>query len=228
MKFQIERMAFKFLLNVLLSCRCPVSDNTEKKLINYYKRSAGKDVVNYESILKIAEKEGKETVFNKLREFCLYSINDFSKNRTILVNDILRHFCTAYHWHVVEESLPHTYKDLTDIPSWFVSHMLLPVELSANGGTIQGTFIDSEGYIVLRNLFLPSDLKIREGSLYCVHFASAIGEISLQQSKLLRNHLAEIPDFQNLRKQVFEIDFHNFQRFGDYTSFCKERFGKYF
>lgn len=227
MYFKIDRTAFKYLLNVLLSCRCPVSEDTEAKLVNYFKSTAGKDVVDYEPVISIANEEG-ETVFHRLREFCTYSIDHFSFDPIISVNDVLRHFCTAYHWHVVEEALAKSYRSINNIPSWFISHMLLPVKLNTHQGEIIGTFIDSLGSLTLRNLFLPLDLQTKEGSLFCVHFASVIGEISSSQFELVGNHLAEILDFQKLRNQVSDINFHNFQRFGDYKSFCRERYEKYF
>jgi hypothetical protein len=228
MRFQIERTALKCLLNVLLSCRCPVSEKAEEDLINFFGTTTGQSVVDYEAVIKIANDKEGETVFDRLREFCTYSIENFSAAPVISVDDVLRHFCTAYHWHVIEDFLPKSYKDLTDVPSWFTSHMLLPVELTVDDGTVAGIFSHSERSISLIGLFLPSDIQLKEGSLYCAHFASVITEVSRHQFELIRSHLEDISQFRNLSAQVFTIDFRHFQRFGDYSAFCRERYQKYF
>ena len=228
MEFKIKRSALKCLLNCLLSCRCPISDNIEEELIDFYKSSEGEYEVNYESVVAIAEKEGRETVFHRLREFCTYSIDNFSNLPVISVNDVLRHFCTIFHWHLVENALPKSYKQLIDIQTWFVSHMLLPVELTMNDGKVQGTFTDFDGCLILRNIFLPPDIPLSEGSVYCVHFASVIAEVSRHQFDLLNSHLDDIEEFKIFRKQISEIDYLHFQQFGDYQSICRERYTKYF
>ena len=164
MRFRIQRKAFKTLLNVLLSCRCPVSERIEHTLISYYKDTEGESEIDYDTVVTIADLEGGATVFHRLREFCTYSIDDFSSQQVISENDIFRHFCTVFHWHGVEESLSQSYKNLIDIPSWFVSHMLLPVELTSHNGNLQAICTGPGKDLVLKNLFLPHDIQFTDGS----------------------------------------------------------------
>ena len=228
MDISINQKAYYILLKVLLSCRCPVSDNTEKKLINYYKKNSEKRHISYDTIINLADQEEDETVFHRLKEFVICSVNDLSKGYEITVEDVLRHFSSIYHWKVVINGLQNSYKKVIHIPSWFISHMLLPIDIQTNKGQYQISCTLNNLTINLNNLFIPSDLSISSNKYYCAHFASVISDISRAQYKLLQQQANEIPQFELFYKGIEIIDYLNFQRYGNYSLFCNNRYKKYF
>jgi len=228
MSLTINSKAYFILLKVLLSCRCPVSDKTEKKLIRYYKSNYRKRSLDYDTIINIANKEEDETVFHRLKEFCICSANDLRRGYEITIEDVLRHFSSSYHWKVIENPLHSSYKKVIHIPSWFVSHLLLPIKIRNNKDRSEISFSNDNHTIQLKNLFIPSNLSISAKKYYCVHFASVISDISSAQFEMLRQQLNEITLFNLFCKDVKEIDYLKFQRYGNYFVFCKQRYGAYF
>ncbi len=228
MTLTINPKAYFILLKVLLSCRCPISDKTERKLIKYYKVNSKKRSINYDSVIKYADEEGDETVFHRLKDFCIWSNNDLHKGYEITVEDVLRHFSSTFHWNVIANSLHSSYKKVIHIPSWFVSHLLLPVKIQINKSEHQILFLMKDHSLQLNNLFIPPNLSINRNKYYCVHFASVISDISLDQFEMLRQQVNEIPQFNLFYRDIEEIDYLNFQRYGNYSMFCKERYEAYF
>lgn len=80
--------------------------NCESELIDYFKTNSSNDIINYSEALKIVEEDRDESVFLSLKEFCVYSINDLNKEYIITEEDVLRHFSSAFHWHLLENGLP--------------------------------------------------------------------------------------------------------------------------
>lgn len=229
MNILITTKAFKILLNVLLSCRCPISNEVEEKIIEYYKTGYLSDTLDYNELLKIAEQEDKETVFHRLKEFCLYSVDDLSKKYIISENDVLRHFSTGFHWRTIKDNLSSGYQKLTDIPSWFLSHMLMPIKLIGEGEIIFGKYERNNKEIYHRSIFIPKDLSLDfNDSYYCIHFGCVISEITQQQYDMIFRQLGEIEHFEDLMGRVREIDFKDFQSYGNYSEMCKKRYLKYF
>ena len=69
MELKIEKKALKILLHVLISCRAPIDEKTEKELVKYYLSNASKDVIDYTKILEMANKDRIYTPFSRLKEF---------------------------------------------------------------------------------------------------------------------------------------------------------------
>ncbi len=228
MNIEIQKDAFKILLNVLLSCRCPISEDVEKRLIKYFKKHESLNAYNYNEIMNIANKGKGETVFHRLKEFCLYSVNDFSSELTISLEDVLRHFSSGFHWRLVEKGLSSGYKNLTFLPSWFIGHMLMPVKLEKENKKMIAKYAYSKSIIRFKNIFIPKEIKILSDKFYCIHFGFVISQISEEQSKMLFNELEIIDNFRIYRENLSEIDFSHYQRYGDYFNICKTRYSKYF
>jgi len=228
MSLAINLKAYFILLKILLSCRCPVSDKTERKLIRYYKSNSRKGNVNYDAIIRIADEEEDETVFHRLKEFCVCSIDDLREGYEIRVEDVLRHFSSSYHWKVIETSLHSSYKKVIHVPSWFVGHLLLPIKIQSNKNEPEISFLLKTHSVRLNSLFIPSNLSINPNKYYCVHFASVISDISFAQFEMLRQQLNEIPQFSLFCKDIKEINYLNFQRYGNYYAFCQQRYSAYF
>jgi len=227
MILEIETEAAKSLLKVLLSCRCPIKEEVEEKIVHYYLSQKNQPSFDFRKIIEIADESDSDTVFHRLRDFCLYSKNNLDEI-VITKEDVYRHFCSAFHWKVVEDALVSSYKDIKDIPSWFVGHMLLPVKLKERNKSICAEYSTSDLKVQLLNIFTPSDIKFKSNGLYSMHFASVISEINPAQFGMINQQLESIERFIEFRNDVKEIDYSDFQKFGDYRKFCETRYHKYF
>ena len=226
MRLTINKEAYRVVLNVLLSCRCPVTAEIEENLTKLYKNNLS-GTFDYDEIIKIVNDFSDNTVFHRLKEFYLFTVDDFS-NCEIKKNDTLRHFCTSYHWMVVENALPMSYKNILTIPSHFVGHMLLPVKTKNiyNSNSASYNYLDKK--ILLKNLFIPHDIDLNLSEYCAVHFASIICSLNERQYTMINNQLIEIPDFVSFANDIKEIDYKKWQKHGNYMDFCKERYSKYF
>ena len=97
MQVKIEKKGLKTLLYTLLSCRCPVTEDTEKMLFREYFRVQDSEMIDFTSILRIADKNPQKTPIHLLFEFCSYSKDDLS-SFAITHNDVIRYLCTNYHF----------------------------------------------------------------------------------------------------------------------------------
>ena len=227
MQIHIETDAMRVFINTLLSCRCPVTEEVEKGIVELYKANHER-YLDYCKVLEIADKNPTETPFHRLKEFIIYSINEPGQELFITRDDIFRHFATMYHWRVVERSLVSGYKMITHIPSWFVAHMLLPVVLKKEEGKYMGEYTYEDRIINLKNIFVPGDMEIEENTPYCLHLASVVAPLEQFTFRMISRHLEEIPLFKTFRDDIDIIDFADFQRFGDYRKICEDRYNKYF
>jgi hypothetical protein len=227
MILKIETEAAKSLLNVLLSCRCPIKEEAEEKIVHYYSSHKSEQCFDFQRIVEIASESDDDTVFHRLRDFCLYSKDDLDEI-LITKEDVYRHFCSTFHWKVIEDALVSSYKDIRSIPAWFVGHMLLPVRLREKNKMIYAEYAAAGLEIRLLNIFTPNDIKFESNGLYSMHFASVISTITPAQFRTINQQLESIKRFVGFRRDIREIDYSDFQRFGDYRKLCETRYSKYF
>jgi TusA-related sulfurtransferase len=228
---EIEKEAAKLLINVMLSCQCPVSTKAEKEIVQYYQSQISKPYLDFKQIINFAEESADETVFHRLRDFCLC----FKKNADTLVitkEDVYRHFCSPEHWKIAEGALIEAYTNkkgfITDVPAWLIGHMLLPVKLKQEKNEAYAEYSSSNFNIKILNLFIPSELKIKEDTFYSIHFASIISEITSTESKMINRQLETIDSFIKYRKETKLIDYNHFQKYGNYKRICEKRYNTYF
>lgn len=231
MNLEIETDAAITLLKVLLSCQCPISKKTEEEIAQYILPQRNKPSIDYKKIIEIAGGPKKDTVFKRLRDCCFYSKNNLDEV-VITKKDIYKHFCSAYHWKINEETFLSTPErantPITNAPSWFIGHMLLPVKLTQEKGSTNAEYAGSGFKIHLFNVFTPPDIKIQTNRSYAIHFASVISEINIAQSRIISQQLDTIDKFTDFRRDVKAIDYSDFQKFGDYRRLCESRYSKYF
>lgn len=227
----IEIDAATILLKVLLSCQCPITEKAEKEITDYIKTQRNKPTIDFSKFIESTGGSNSDTVFQRLRDCCYYYRNNLTEV-LITKEDVYRHFCSAYHWKIAEDSLhaipQKANTPVTDLNSWFIGHMLLPVKLLEENGSVRAEYSGTGFRISLTNIFVPSDVKVRSGAFYSMHFASAISEISNAESGLINQQLESIDQFIEFRKKVKAIDYSSFQRFGNYKKICENRYNKYF
>jgi hypothetical protein len=238
----ITKQAYRIFLNILLSCRCPVSVATEEALVERSLAITPNETLDFDSLLKIAAADGDDTPLHSFARYVdarkpagakkLKGANSpVASIATIGIEDVLSHFAGWSHWSAVEASLPTAYPMVIDIPSWFVSHMLLPVTIREDSSGRYGVY-DAGGKdgveVRLLNLFIPGDLEFGSEGLACAHFASVVSTLTRAQFQLAEKALDEIETFRLFRKETRSIDYFSFQRFGNFSSLCRERYEKYF
>ena len=128
----------------------------------------------------------------------------------------------------MERSLPSSYKNLTNIPAWFVGHMLLPVSLKKEQKSYSALYHYGYKKLIIKNVFLPKEIQFNSDDLYCVHFASVISKITKQNNDMIKSQLEEINNFKNFRDSIKEINYLEFQRYGNYFEICRSRYLKHF
>ncbi|MCD4783337.1 MAG: hypothetical protein K8T10_05820 [Candidatus Eremiobacteraeota bacterium] len=228
MQISIETRAMRIFINTLLSCRCPVSQEVEKEIVDLYLSGRDMPYIDFTRVLEIAGKMNNETPFHRLKEFMVYNINDMGQELFITLDDIYRHFCTKFHWRIVEKTLFLGYKNIIDIPSWFVGHMLLPVVIKREKGKYMAEYTFGNRIINLKSIFVPEDMNIEQNMQYAIHFASVVTPLGKHDFKMISLHLEEINLFRLFRENLESIDYSDFQRFGDFRKVCENRYSKYF
>jgi len=231
MMLEIETEAAKILLKILLSCQCPITSEMEKEITNYFLSQQDKASLNFQKMIDITGGLNANTVVRRLRDCCFYYKNNLD-DVLITKEDVYRHFCNASHWKINEDTLATFPSDanmlITDMPAWLVGHMLLPVKLKQESNSVYAEYAGLGFRLQLYNIFTPSDINIEENTLYSIHFASVISEITSAQSKMISQQLENNAQFIEFRNKTKSIDYSNFQRYGDYRKFCENRYCKYF
>jgi hypothetical protein len=231
MILEIETDAAAVLLKVLLSCQCVISNEAEKEIANYIISQMDKPSIDFKKIIDIAGGPDSDTVFRRLRDCCFYSRSNLDEV-VITKEDVYRHFCSAYHWKITEDTLKlipqNANSPINNVPSWFIGHMLLPVKLTCEKDSIKAEYRGLGFRIEILNIFVPSEMEIGNNSIYAIHFASVISEINFAQYITISQLLETIYRFVEFRKEVKVIDYADFQKYGNYSSLCKSRHSKYF
>ena len=231
MVLEIEADAAVILLRVLLSCRCSISKKAEEEIAHYILSQRSEPSIDFERIIDLAGGPTFDTVFRRLRDCCFYSKNNLDEV-VITEEDVYRHFCSAYHWKITEESLTNIPENantpIINVPSWFVGHMLLPVRLMDEKGSVKAEYSGLGFKISIVHVFIPSDMEIRADDIYSIHFASVISEITSAQARMISQQLNSIYQFLGFRQETKIIDYANFQKFGNYRGICENRYLKYF
>jgi tRNA(Leu) C34 or U34 (ribose-2'-O)-methylase TrmL len=104
--------------------------------------------------------------------------------------------------------------------------MLLPITLKYENNTIIGEYSFSNKNIILKNILVTPDIPIETGERYCIHFAAVISRVSNEQFDMISKHLEEVQFFKKYREDIENIDYKNYQRFGNYYNIVKKRFRK--
>jgi hypothetical protein len=225
LKLTIDTDALAIVVKTLLSCRCPVSPETERALFRLLTEQSPRTTVNYEILLDIIERDGDDTAIHRLKEFCIQSLREHRADYVITDIDVLAHFCGSYHWKLIARQLATSYRMITNLSEWLVGHMMIPVIVQYNDGLIEARYTHSDGQVVLQNLFAADDVVVRTGNSYAVHFASVIVALSDQQTAFMHQQLDLTDGFVNARRSVERIDYRDFQRFGDYREMTGTRYG---
>ena len=225
MTIMIETAAYKAILFGTLSCKCPVTQETEAAFFKEYFRICDLKTVDFAKIKSIADGNLAKTPIHNLLEIASYGHDD-PTDFTITTGDVLRALGSQFHFNSMVGNL--NYRTVRDVPSFLVSHLLVPARLVVFKNTVLARYASPSGEIHFENVFVPPDLEWNKDDEYAIHMGTVICTLLPFQVKNLNAHLALIADFEYLCSQCSRIDFKDFQLYGDYQRRVQARFQRYF
>ena len=215
MHITIESKGLQTLLNMVLSCKCPVTEETEKALFHVYHQVKEQELIDFSELLRVAEINPQRTPLHLVADFCSWSRDRLSEF-TITHNDIIRYSCTGQHFeHFLNAVNPLIVKDTA---SFMLGHMLVPAALQKDGGTLSAAYRTGERTVRFLNVLLPPEIPWQEDGVYGVHLGTVLTLLDRDQEGMVREHLANIEGFARLSDDVSVIDYADFQRYGDYRA----------
>ena len=221
----MERDAFKAILYGALSCRCPVTRETEVRLFHEYFQWIDPQARSFAPIWDIVNQNPSRTPIHNLLEMASYGHDD-PDDFTITVGDAIRVLGSKFHFNNLVRGLdPLVVKD---VPSFLVSHMLVPARLSQETDSVRAVFSFDGKEILFDPVFFPPDIVWYDNSLYGVHMGTVICPLTKNRAAGLGRHLAMIPEFPMLCSRVSRVDFKDFQYYGNYHNQVRERFRIHF
>jgi hypothetical protein len=151
---------------MLLSCKCPVSEETERALFQEYHKVKHQELIDFSALLKVADRNPQRTPLHLVADFCSYS-KDSLGEFTITHNDILRYSCTGQHFQNFLRAInPMIVKETS---SFMLGHMLVPATLHKENEAISATYQTGERAIRFLNVLLPPEIPWQEDGVYGVH-----------------------------------------------------------
>ena len=228
MRISMRQEALELTFRMLLSCQCPVTGQQERAVFDRLVALNPGDTIDCIELLSIFN-PNDNTPIHRLVHFSLWIAPIGSEEMVIEREHVLRHFASSYHWdHVVAPNLPAAYKKVVSIPTWFISHMLLPIALErAGNGELNGIYRFEGDEIRLKNLFIAPEVADLNAQIWGVHFASVITPLSSDEAALVQMLGDTIPLLADFRREISAIDYSNFERYGDYRAICLDRHACY-
>ena len=216
MNITIETKALKTFLYGILSCKCPVTKETEKKLFKFFLK---KESMDYLSILAIADKNPERTPIHNLFDFCTWARDDLA-SFTITANEVLRYLGSSFHYNMVVSNNPGI--EMAN-PGLLLSHVLVPVFIRNNESGIYAIYENKHAPTCFKSIIIPEDLEM-DCERYALHMGVVLCGLSGKQADMLNSHQALIKDFSELAGRVKTIDFKNLPPYGNHFSQVIERF----
>lgn len=229
MDLRIDRGALDLVFRTLLTCGCPVSGDEERAIFDLLQVTPVGETVDYAAVLSIF-KPNANTVFRRLGDFVIWQAPVGEQSCVIDRRHVVRHFACTFHWNqVVADGLSGAYKKVLHIPTWCVSHMLLPVRIaSVEGDKVAAVYEFDGGSIGIINLFAPHGYDPQPGEVWAVHFAGLLDRLNTAEAATAVLMLENNPLLVQFRADVSAIDYSDFERHGDYSTFCRNRYLKYY
>lgn len=224
MKIMIEKAGLQTLLHSMLSCRCPVTEKTERALFHAYFGVKEQALIDFNRILAVADTNPVATPVHFLRDFCVY-LQDDPTEFTITHNDVLRYFCTTYHLNRMSGLNPMTVQHPAD---YLVSHMLLPVVLTSEDGNLGAAYANGYHVIRFQNIFLSSEFNRPVGTLVGLHMGTVVTALTEAQALMMNSHLKLFDTFPFLAEQVTAVNFKSFENYGDYRANVVMRYQRHY
>ena len=225
MSLTIEKEALKTVLYSTLSCRCPITEETESRLFQAFQELDDRPVVDLALFMAIADQDPVPTPLHIFKEFCSYSKED-PNDFAITHDDAIRYFSSKFHFDRVVQGLDPLI--VNDTAGFLVGHMLTPVRYGNVEETGRAVFSMGECIVTFSNLFVPPAWDGTSEDWVGVHLGAIVTGLSEDQAQMALRHLAVNQAFPKLLHGLTEVDYHDFQEYGDYRSIVENRFKRYY
>jgi len=222
----IETGALRTMLCAILSCRCPVTARTEEAWVAKWREAADEQFVALDPFMGIADTNPERTPLHLFVDFCSSSKED-PETFTITEDDALRYFSCRYHFDQILSGIDPL--AVVDPAAHMVGHMLLPAQIDtwspSDGADCN---VAANGHVVrLRHVVVPLDIAHdAPGGWYGVHFGTILTRIDARRRKMVDSHLRRIGEFRSFLSRVEEIDYSDYQSFGDYRRHVERRLAR--
>jgi hypothetical protein len=215
--------ALKTMLIGLLSCKCPVTETTEKALWARFFSEDTNEVLDLAPFMDIVHANPVLTPLHHLVEFCSYG-HDSPQTMHISLSDVLRYFSSRFHYRGMSAHIDPMI--VRDLPSFLVTHMMIPATLvDSSKGMMRVDLPVKKGAIQFTNVAFVPDMEQKPGSVYGVHMGAALTGLDPLQVQICWNHLA-FKEFEFLVQYVNHVDFRLFQHLGNHQQRIEERIAR--
>ncbi|MDD9301958.1 MAG: hypothetical protein HUK40_06265 [Desulfobacter sp.] len=222
MNIKIETEAFKTFFLGILSCKCPVTPETEKKLFDFYSGAAHQNTLDFNGILAIADKNPKPTPVHHLYDFCAGSKDD-PFCFTITANEVLRDLGSRLHYNMVVSNHPEIE---SENPGLLISHLLLPVTIEKKGNQCEAMYANQEVLVRFSPVIMPIKSKL-DSNEYAHHMGMILCGMSREQAEMLKAHQRLIKGLKEIAKASGNIDLRALPPYGDHLSQVVKRVSRY-
>lgn len=217
---RIRGEALELAFRVVLSCPCPVTAEQEAAVFAYLRELAPDEVADYAPVLAVFD--STDTPFHGLADFTTWMAGD--DDPVIERHHVLRCNGSGYHWEVAAVTLPAKSRSVSSISGYLLSHMILPVAVTAAGGAAPtAEYRYHGGAAAFDNIFLPPEFDPAASALWAFHLGTVLSPLTDAEAALL-SRLGEANDQLVLhRTRVARVDYADFELQGDYADFCRRR-----
>jgi hypothetical protein len=223
MSIIISKIALQTALHNMLSCRCPVTPETERAVFGYYHEHKDQDRLDMEKILEVAKVNPDPTPLHGLNEFCRY-FQDDPLSYVIEHNDVLRFLGSGYHFATVKSGL-----DLAMVSHpapHLIGHLMRPCKVSFGKNGLEAVSTLAGHEIKYINMVCPPEVDLEAFELFGVHLGAVITGLSSEQADMLQKHQELLAGIQGLAREAGIVDYKNYQRYGDYAASVQVRISR--
>ena len=215
----IESEALRTFLYGILSCKCPVTPETEQRLFDAFRASENQSHADYDAVVSIADTNPERTPIHNLFDFCAWARDDPS-SFTITANDVLRYLASSFHYRMVTAGSPGVE---TENPGLLLSHILIPVSVRTAPAGFSAVYETGDTEVRFSPVVVPEPLEMTYEH-YALHMGVVLCGLSEEQTRMITAHQALITDFQAVAGRVETVDFTGFPPFGDHSAQVLARF----
>ena len=215
----IESKALRTFLYGILSCKCPVTPETEQRLFDAFRASENQSHADYDALVSIADTNPEPTPIHNLFDFCAWARDDPS-SFTITANDVLRYLASSFHYRMVTTGSPGVE---TENPALLFSHILVPVSVQAAPDGFSAVYENRDTQVRFSPVVVPETLEMTHEH-HALHMGVVLCGLSEEQTRMTMAHQVLIKDFQAVAERVEAVDFTRFPPFGDHLAQVLARF----
>lgn len=221
---RIRGEALELAFRVVLSCPCPVTAEQEAAVFAYLRGLAPDEVADYAPVLAVFD--ATDTPFHGLADFTSWMAED--DDPVIERHHVLRCNGSGYHWEVAAATLPAKSRSVSSISGYLLSHLILPVSVTASGDAAPSAeYRYPGGAALFDSIFLPPEYDPAASALWAFHLGTVLSPLSDPEAALL-SRLGEAGDQLVLhRTRVARVDYSDFELQGDYAEFCRRRHAQF-